>query len=81
MVTSRKELPLFSAPGIDRLAILQKSLDRALFSYNFISEVRSSDVRASIIIVHIRKFFKMHQSVVRFRFFFRIAKRSMAKIK
>ena len=44
---------------IDLLAILQKSLDRALFLYIFLSEVRSSGVRASITIVHIRKFYKM----------------------
>ena len=54
-------MSLFRKP-IDLLAILQRSLDRALFLYNFIREV-------------IRKFFKMHRSVVRFRFFFRIAKR------
>ena len=33
---------------IDLLAILQKSLDRALFLYNFIRKVRSSGVRGSI---------------------------------
>ena len=44
---------------IDLLAILQKSLDRALFLYIFIHEIRSSGVRASITIVHIRKFYKM----------------------
>ena len=36
-----------------------KSLDRALFLYIFIHEIRSSGVRASITIVHIRKFYKM----------------------
>ena len=45
--------------SIDLLAILQKSLDRALFLYNFIREVRLSGVRASIAIVHIRKFYKI----------------------
>ena len=64
--------------AIDLLAILQKSLDRALFLYNFIREVRSSGGRASIPIVHIRKFFKMHHNNVRFRLFPRIAKRSIA---
>ena len=49
--------PLFNP--IDLLAILQKSLDRAIFLYNFIREVRSSGVRASIAIVHIRKFYRM----------------------
>ena len=44
---------------IDLLAILQKSLDRAIFLYIFMRKVRSSGVRASIAIVHIRKFFKM----------------------
>ena len=44
---------------IDLLAILQKSLDRALFLYIFIHEVRLSGVRASFSIVHIRKFYKM----------------------
>ena len=45
--------------GIDLLAILQKSLDRAIFLYIFIHEIRLSGVRASISIVHIRKFYKM----------------------
>ena len=45
--------------AIDLLAILEKSLDRALFLYIFIREVRSSGVRAYITIVHIRKFFKL----------------------
>ena len=44
---------------IDLLAILQKRLDRALFLYIFIRKVRSSGVRGSITIVHIRKFYKM----------------------
>ena len=43
----------------DLLAILQKRLDRALFSYIFIHDVRSSGVRASISIVPIRKFDKI----------------------
>ena len=68
----------FEVGIIDLLAILQKSLDRALFLYNFIREVRSSGVRASITILGIRKFFKMHHNNVRFRFFPRIAKRSIA---
>ena len=45
--------------AIDLLAIQQKSLDRALFLYIFIYEIRPSGVRASITIVHIRKFYKM----------------------
>ena len=53
--------------AIELLAILQKSLDRALFLYIFIREVRSSGVRASITIVHIRKFYKMQKKIVRFR--------------
>ena len=44
---------------MDLLAIQQKSLDRALFLYIFIHEIRSSGVRASITIVHIQKFYKM----------------------
>ena len=44
---------------IDLLAILQKSLDRAIFLYNFIREVRQSGVRASIVMVPIRKFYKL----------------------
>ena len=44
---------------IDRLAILQKRLDRALFLYIFIHEVRFSGVRASFSFVQIRKFDKM----------------------
>ena len=62
---------------IDLLAILQRSLDRALFLYNFIREVRSSGVRGSTTIMHIRKFLKLHHDIVRFRFFPRIAKRSI----
>ena len=66
---------------IDLLAILQKSLDRALFLYNFIREVRSSGVRiGSITIMHVRNFFKLHHNIVRFRFFPRIAKRSIMEI-
>ena len=59
--------------SIDLLATLQKSLDRALFLYNFIREAPFSGVRASITIVDIRKFYKIHTNIVRFRFFFRIA--------
>ena len=44
---------------IDLLAIQQKSLDRALFLYIFIHEIRSSGVRASITIMDIRKFYKV----------------------
>ena len=82
---SREPIPrvlwtLETAP-IELLAIQQKSLDRALLLYNFIREVRSSGVRGSFIIVHIRKFFKMHHNIVRFRFFPRIAKRSMGAFK
>ena len=40
-------------------------------------EVRSSGVRGSITIMHIRKFFKSKHNIVRFRFFPRIANRSM----
>ena len=66
---------------IDLLAILQKSLDRALFLYNFIRDARSSGVRGSITIMHIRKFFKLHHNIVRFRVFPRIAKRSIVHIR
>ena len=44
---------------IDLLATLQKSLDRAIFLYKFIREVRKSGVTASIAIVHIRKLYKL----------------------
>ena len=54
---------------------VQKSLDQALFLYIFIREIRSSGVRASITIVHIRKFYEMQQSIARLRFSFSIAKR------
>ena len=46
-------------PAIDLLAILEKSLDRAIFLYNFIHEIRQSGVRASIAIVLIRKSYKL----------------------
>ena len=42
----------------NRPSIQQKSLARALFLYILISEARPSGVRASITIVHIRKFNK-----------------------
>ena len=42
---------------VDLLAILQRSLDRAIFLYFSIREVRSSGVRTSITIVHIGKTF------------------------
>ena len=42
---------------IDLLAILEKSLNRAIFSYIFTQEVRLSAVGASISIMHIRKFY------------------------
>ena len=45
--------------AIDLLAILRKSLDRATFLYIFIREVRLNGVRASIAIVHIRKFYEI----------------------
>ena len=67
----------FPKAEIDLLAILRKSLDRALLLYNFIREIRSSGVRGSITIMHIRKFFKLHHNIVRFRVFPRIAKRSI----
>ena len=44
---------------IDLLAIQQKNLDRALFIYIIIHEIRSSGVWASITIVHVQKFYKM----------------------
>ena len=62
MQHSRRHRRLLNAPvaaAIDLLAILKKSLDRAIFLYNFIREVRLSGVRASIAIVHIRKFYKL----------------------
>ena len=62
-------LSVYYYSPIDLLAILQKSLDGALFLYNFIREVRSNGVRGSFTIMHIRKFFKMHHNIVRFRFF------------
>ena len=54
-----KNYLIISSASIDLLAIQQKSLDRAIFSYIFIHEVRSSGVRASVTIVHIRKFYRM----------------------
>ena len=45
----------------DLLAILQKSLDRALFLYNFMHS----------------KIIELHHNIVRFRFFPRIAKSSI----
>ena len=43
---------------IDLLAVLEKGLDRALFLYIFMHEIRLSGVRASITVVYIRKFYK-----------------------
>ena len=65
---------------VDLLAILQKSLDRALFLHNFILEARSNGVKDSITITHIRKFFKLHHNIVRFRFFPSIAKWSIPTV-
>ena len=48
----------------------------SVFLYKFKREVRRNDVRASITIVHIQKFFKMHHNTVGFKFFLGIAKRS-----
>ena len=45
-------------PSIDLLAILKKSLDRAIFLYSFIHEIRKCCVRASIAIINIRTFYK-----------------------
>ena len=55
--------------AVDLLAIQQQGLDRALFSYSFIREVRLNGVRPSITIVHIPKFCRMQQNIVRFLFF------------
>ena len=44
---------------IDLLAILLKSLDRALFSHNFIRGIQLRGVRALIAIVNIKDFYKM----------------------
>ena len=46
---------------IDLVAILQKSLDRVIFFCIFARVARMSGVRASLAIVHIRKFFKRHK--------------------
>ena len=64
-----------SGSAIDLLVILQEILDRALFLCKFIREIQSSGVRGSITIMHIRKSFKLHYNIVRYRFFPRIAKR------
>ena len=48
-----------------------------IFIY-FMQDVRSSAVRPSIAIVRIRKFFKLHQNIVRFRFLLRVAERSIS---
>ena len=56
---SKQIRKIFNPMAIDLLAILEKSLDRALFLYIFIPEVRSSGIRASITVVHIRKFYEV----------------------
>ena len=71
----RRKLKIISR--IDLVAIQQNSLDRALFLHIFIRVARSSGVRASITVVHIRKFYKMLLSTDRLRFFLRIAKTSI----
>ena len=48
-----------SVSVIDLIAILQKSLDRAIFLYIFIHEIRLSGVRASISIVRIQEFYQV----------------------
>ena len=44
---------------IDLVALLQKSLDRAIFLYNFTHGFHLSGVRALIAIVNTKKFYKM----------------------
>ena len=61
--------------AIDLLAILQKSLDRALFLYIFIRGVQSSGVRVSVINVHIRTLYKLWQKNRAVLILFRTAKR------
>ena len=56
---SRETAEYHRQEQIDLLAILQKSLDRALFLYNFTRKVLLSGVKASITIVEIRKFYKI----------------------
>ena len=57
ILTRRNSIRIKALIGL--LAILRKSLDRALFLDIFIHEVRLSGVRASISIAHIRKFYKL----------------------
>ena len=55
----------------------KKSLDRVIFLYIFICKVLLSGVRASSTIAHILNFDKTYTNIACFRFFFRIAKRSI----
>lgn len=74
--------PLFTASlqgWIDLFVVLKKSLDRAMFLCICIQSVRLDGVRASITIVYVQKFYKMHETNVRFRVFFIIAKRAIER--
>ena len=70
-----------STLALNSLAILQKSLDRAISLHIFIREARLSCVRAFIIIVRIRKFCKIYIMNQRStQILFRIAKKSIASL-
>ena len=71
------KLGILTKISIDLLAILQKSLDRAIFLYISTRKVRLSGVTASITVVRIRKFYEMYKNIARSRLFCRIAKRSI----
>ena len=59
------------------LTILQRNLDRATSFDTFVRKVQPSGVRPSITIVHIGKFYKVYENIVRFRLLSETAKRSI----
>ena len=61
-----------NSDGSRPFAILQKSLDRTIFSSIFVRKVRLSSVRASF-----GNSSKLYQSFIRFRFLFKLTNRSL----
>ena len=65
----KTEMSFTYSDETELLAILKKS------GSSLQKDVRSSDVRASVITVHIRKFLKLYKNIVRFRFLCQLAER------
>ena len=74
-------LAAFKAASLNRpFSYSPKEPGSSVIFIHFIQDVGLSGARASITIVLVRKYFKVHQNIIRFRFFLRVAKRSIAEI-